>query len=286
MVGGIVWFNGGAASSVVPDLVGLSEGEARNRVSGNGWDILVTDEASDTFAAGQVIRTQPAGGVTLDERETLQLVVSTGPAPRILPELAGMTLADATAALVGQDLVISQAPDVFDEVVLAGSVVSWTVPAQPALQAGATVTPGTTVQVVLSAGPQPRIVPALEGLTEAEVTAALLVVGLTLVRLPDEFSPTVLAGGAARQDPVAGQTLPRDAPVSVAFSKGPDLVPLPTLAGLDLAGMTAALQQVGFALGTVTGDPATAFAGASAAGVAVVAGQPLPRGTAIDLTFA
>jgi beta-lactam-binding protein with PASTA domain len=71
----------------------------------------------------------------------------------------------------------------------------------------------------------------------------------------------------------------------LVVSKGRDLVPVPSLAGLNLTQATAALQAAGFVVGTVTGDPTTPLVQASASGVEVVAGEPVPRGSAIDLTF-
>ena len=66
---------------VVPHLTGLAEAEALNQVSGFGWDTVVTREASDDVPAGIVIRTQPGEAVSLDENQSFQLIVSTGPAP-------------------------------------------------------------------------------------------------------------------------------------------------------------------------------------------------------------
>ena len=44
-----------------------------------------------------MIRTAPAAGEELDEGETFLLVVSEGPEFRVLPDLAGLPLADAEA---------------------------------------------------------------------------------------------------------------------------------------------------------------------------------------------
>ena len=83
----------------MPDLAGKSEGAALNEVSGLGWNTLTPQEASETVANGWSIRTDPVAGTELDEGKTLTIVVSTGPAPRTLPELKGMTLQEATDTL-------------------------------------------------------------------------------------------------------------------------------------------------------------------------------------------
>lgn len=285
VVGGVAWFATRTDSAPVPSLAGLTEGEALNAVSGHGWQTLVTPAASDTVPVGQVIGTRPPAGTELEAGKTLELLVSTGPAPRVLGELVGLTLADATAVLVAQDLLVVQVDPVFDETVPAGSVVSWSVPEQPSLRAGDTVTPGTTVQLVLSAGPQPRTVPSLAGLNEAQAIAVLAEQGLVLNKLPDQFSSTTPVGIAVGQDPATGQTVARDSAVSAAFSKGPDLVTMPPLAGLDLPTITTTLQGAGFAVGAVTGDTAAPLIAAQVAGQTVDAGQQFPRGTTVDLVF-
>ncbi|MGZ4771790.1 MAG: PASTA domain-containing protein, partial [Ilumatobacteraceae bacterium] len=219
---------------VVPHLDGLAEAEALNQISGFGWNTAVTREASDDVPAGIVIRTQPGEAVLLDENQPFQMIVSTGPAPRPLPELVGMTLEAATASLDKLGLVLVQAPPIYDENVPAGTVISWMVPDQPALRAGDTVTLKTTVKVVLSAGPKPRVVPDLTGMTIDQATAALATQGLVLVQVDPQFNNTVAVGLIAAQDISPTTTLQRGATISVAVSKGPDVVAVVPLGNLTL----------------------------------------------------
>ena len=272
---------------VVPNLVGLTEAEALNQVSSFNWDTVVTREASETVATGIVIRTQPAESTALDENQQFQIIVSTGPAPRPLPELVGMTLDEATASLTSLDLVLQQSDPVFDETIPAGTVVSWMVPDQPGLKAGDTVTPKTTVSVVLSAGPQPRVVPNLAGMTVDQATAALTEQGLVLLQLEPEFdnSGAVAAGLIIRQDLPPDTTVDRGAVISVVVSKGQDLVAVPSLGNLTLQQATDTLNAAGLTVGTVTGNTAGVLVKATYQGVDVQVGQLLIRGTPIDIAF-
>ena len=120
-----------------------------------------------------------------------------------------MTIDQATAALQAQQLAIAQGPPAFDETVPPGIVVSWSVPGRPDLTTGAVVDPGTTVQVVLSQGPQPRTVPSLGGLAAADAKAAVEALQLVYAQGADEFSDSVPAGAVIRQDPAAGAQVPR-----------------------------------------------------------------------------
>ena len=270
----------------VPHLTGLAEAEALNQISGFNWDTVVTREASDSVPAGFVIRTQPDESTSLQEKKEFQLVVSTGPAPRPLPDLVGLTLEDATSTLQQLGLVLQQADPVFDETVPQGTVISWMVPEQPGLKADDTVTPNTTVRVVLSAGPQPRTVPNLTGMTIEQATATLQPLGLVLAQLEPEFSSSVAAGLVARQDLPTDTSVDRGAVISVAVSKGPDLVAVPPLGGLTLQQTKDTLAAAGLAVGTVNGVPEGVLVGAQYQGVDVLPGQQLPRGSAIDVTFA
>ena len=174
----------------------------------------------------------------------------------------------------------------FDETVPLGIVLSWMVPEQPGLRAGDTVTPNTTVRVVLSAGPQPRTVPNLTGMTIEQATATLQPLGLVLAQLPPEFSDSIAAGLIARQDLPTDTSVDRGAVISVAISKGPDLVSVPPLGGLTLQQTKDTLASAGLTVGTVSGVPEGVLVGAQYQGVDVVPGQQLTRGSAIDVTFA
>ena len=169
---------------------------------------------------------------------------------------------------------------------MPGVIVSWSVPAAPTLTAGATVTKGTTVQVVASAGPAPRAVPDLTNLTVADATAALQTLGLVYAQVADEFSNTIAVGSVIRQDLPPGSEAARGATVTVAVSKGPDLVAMPSLAGLDYNGIAAAIQGAGLAVGAVKGDTTQALQSATVNGSPVIDAQQILRGTPIDLTFA
>ena len=281
----ITWFATRVDAHPVPSLEGLPIGEALNKVAGLGWATISTEEASETVPTGAVIRTQPPAGTDLREGAQLQFVVSTGPAPRPLPELVNLSLADATTALTSIGLVIETSDPVFDESFPADAVIRWSVPDQPTLAAGATVVSGTTVRVVVSAGPAPRTIPDVVNMDPTAARAALEAQNLVVSQVPDEFSDTVPFGAVMRVDPPAGTMVPRGAQVSFVVSKGPDVVAIPPLANLTLDQVQAALATAGLALGTVTGDPAGVLIDSQYQGTSLVADQLLPRGAAIDITL-
>jgi serine/threonine-protein kinase len=283
--GALAWYTTRPEMRTVPDLAGMAEGVALNDIAGD-FKGIPSPEASETVGTGNVIRTDPVAGTTVEKGSALTLYVSSGPAPRVLEELAGLTVEAATAKLQEQGLTVEVADPVNDETVPAGTVVSWTVPDSPTLVAGGTVVKGTAVRLVPSAGPAPRTVPDLTGMTTDVATQTLADLGLVLAPLPDEFSSTVPVGGVIRQDPAPGTAVARDSAVSVALSKGPDLITVPNLAGLDYAGIRAALEGAGFVIVTVNGNTTLQFTGVTTAdGAAVAAAQQLLRGTGLVLYF-
>ena len=125
----------------VPDLVEMPQAEARNLIAANGWDVTVESERSDVVPmVGQVVRTAPQSGVDLAEGEPFLIVVSAGPILRELPESTGLPLSEAQTRLIERGLEVSIVEQ-FDEVVVDGIVISWSVPGDPTLIAGAMVEP-------------------------------------------------------------------------------------------------------------------------------------------------
>ena len=270
----------------VPDLVGVDQAVALNEVSGNDWVIETNRERSDEVPeVDHVVRTVPAAGEVLDEGATFVLYVSDGPELRTIPELAGLTLADAQATLTDLRLVLVEAEPVYSEDVPAGSIISWQVQENPSLVAGAQVLPDTVIEVTVSLGPAPRPAPDLTNLTLDEATAALDGVQLVIARGEDEFSDTIEVGRVVIQDPAPATPVERGGTVTVRMSKGPDLVAFPDLAGQTYPQAQETLAAAGYTVKSLLGTTEGTFVSASIDGDEVQPGATFPRGTGVDLIF-
>ena len=283
--GALAWYYAQPQTRTVPDVVGMEQGVALNAIAGD-FKGTTAQEASETVGVGLVIRTAPPVGSAVEKNSAITLFVSTGPAPRVLPELAGLAVDVASAKLQQLGLTVEVADGVFDEKVPLNTVMKWSVPDSPTLLAGANVTKGTAVRLVPSKGPAPRTVPDLTAKTLAEATTTLTDLGLVDNQGADEFSATVPVGQIARQDPAAGSTAPKGGTVIVFPSKGPELLPIPSIAGLNIPDIEAALVAAGFVVGPPVGNPGLAFIGLQVNGQPAAEGATFPRGTVVNLTYA
>ena len=271
-------------SYAIPDLIGVDQGEATNLVTEFKWEIVVVEEANEELPVGAVIRTDPETGKKLETGKALTFVVSTGPPPVPLPELNGLDAATALATLTDSGLVLGVETPEYSEDVPAGVIIRWTISSQPTLVAGQEVIKGTAVDTFVSQGPAPRVVPDLTGMSIDSATTALTDLRLTINRGDDQFS-LVATGGVATQSPAPGESLARGTAVTVAISKGPDLVAVPQLLTLKFDKVGPALEAAGFVLGNVSGNTRGFPIAVFSAGQPVAIGQLLPRGTVLDVLY-
>lgn len=269
----------------VPDLSGMPRAEALNLIAPNGWEVEESRERSDVVpVVDQVVRTTPRAGSELAEGEPFLMVVSDGPKLRELPESTGATLADAQTRLVDRGLQVTVV-EVYDEDVPAGVVVSWSVPGDATLGAGAMVEPETMIELVVSQGPAPRTVPDVTGMAGAEAREAVEAIQLVFEEAGREFSDDVPLGGVIRQEPAAGTEIDRGEGVRVVISDGVDLVIFPDLA--EAATYEAAaevLLEAGFEPHLRFGDAQGVIRETSIEGEAPVVGATYRRGTVVDIS--
>lgn len=271
--------------NAVPILEGLTEGEARNQVSKYGWDIEVIYERNDEIEKDRVIRSDPPTGEDLAKRDTLTLYVAEGPTLSVLTDVTGLTLDEARTQIDALRLVVVTT-DTYDEVVPAGSVVSWNVPDQPTLVAGDAVVKGATINLNVSVGPAPRTIPELIGATPEAATEALTQLGLVAVILPDAVPhPTIPLGTVSIVDPAAGAQVPRGGSVNLTLSGGQVRTLIPTIINRDIKTVRERLTQAGLIVGTITGNRQGKLKSASIEGRPVKNLDPALVGQTVDLVF-
>ena len=120
----LVVSNGPKPRTVPNDLTGISLSAAKARLTALQLKAKAKSEPSETVPKDQVISAKPAPGASVPRDSTVTLAVSTGPAPRIVPDgLTGASESSVTAKLTGMQLKVTSTSR-FDDTVPVGSVIS------------------------------------------------------------------------------------------------------------------------------------------------------------------
>ena len=240
LVGGGAWYQFTGSFEVVPPVSSLTVDEATVILAPLELGVEVVEEFSEDIPAGTVIRTDPASGENARKGSPVTLFVSKGQERYLIPsDLAGKDPNDATSALEALTLVISSTNEVFDEVIPVGKVVS----TDPV--GGTSVKRETPVTILVSKGPAPVEVPPIIGTLITDATTTLGPLGLTTETIREDFDDSV-AGTILSTDPIPGTTVPKGTVIKVVLSKGPVLVDVPNVVGMDVTTATTTLQSAGF----------------------------------------
>jgi serine/threonine-protein kinase len=254
--GAYAWNNVLVASHTVPNLVGLTEQQATEQIQAKHWKVRKVDGRKDEARKGDVIAQDPPDGKSLEEQKTITITVSLGNTLVTVPtDLAGNTVDEASAKITQAGLVVGSQTKQNDENVPAGSVIGADPATPPQLAKG------DPVNLIVSDGPKPRVIPTLGPTTTFDQAAAALA-GVQLKAVKAEaFNDTIPAGGFVATDPPAGTAVARDSNVNVIFSKGPQPIPIPRVAGQSVADAAAQLQSAGFTVTGVQGNPSRTVTG-------------------------
>ncbi len=237
-------------SHAVPRLTGLTEEQARALISQSHWNVERKESRQDESTPGEVLAQSPSPKTKLREGKTVTITVSLGNTLVDVPQdLVGIPFTDAATRLDTLGLVAGDPTRQFDENVPKDFVISLAEGTPPQIPRGDTLT------LVVSDGPQPRAVPDVgQGGTFEAAAAALAAVQLQAVQVPT-FHDTIPAGQVIGTDPPAGTEVPRDSPVNVLVSQGPELIPIPDVTGKSVSEATQILSNAGFVVDQVQGNP-------------------------------
>ena len=213
-------------------------------------------ERRDGTEPGQVLSQSPAKGTKLDEGSTVRLTVSLGPTLRVLPQLIGLTRDDAVAALTAADLQLGAETPQNDETVPVGTVISSAVSqdGSPPDDSGQ-VPRDTKVDLVVSAGPAPRIVPSgLIGASAEQARAALEEIQL-VANILEAYDNKAPKGQIISSSAKAGDALERGAKVTLTMSIGPEPIAVPNVIGMSGSTAASTLESAGFIVEGIEGSP-------------------------------
>jgi len=243
-----LWNSGfGADTPPVPDLAEAGEADLLALASESGWVLERLEQRQDGTVAGQILGQTPRAGTGLKRGETITVWVSLGPELVVIPaDLAGLALEDAEASLAAVGLSVGEVAERFDPTAIQGVVVEVD-------ELFFEVEPRSSVDLVVSLGPEPRVVPDIDtGSSLAVAREQLEALGLAVLewQLPDN---ALEAGRVVRVEPLPGSEVAAGSAITVVVSAGPEQVRVPPLATLGVEDASSALEQVGLCLGEVEG---------------------------------
>jgi len=235
----------------VPDVVGETQTRALLELDNRRLEGAVSFAHSPDVRRGIVISQDPPAGGEVSRGGTVALVVSRGAGLVVMPEVEGVPLADAEAALTPLELVI-EVTEVNHEDIPAGVVI------RQAPTPTTTARTGDDVQLVVSAGPAIRVVPPLLGLPLEGAAFNLGRSGLLVGVVSYETHGEIPKGGVISTTPAEGAQLPRDSTVDVLISEGTPAEAVPDVVGLTQEEASGVLGEAGYivAVRIQGGDPA------------------------------
>ena len=152
--------------------------------------------------------------------------LKTGPGARIVvPSLAGMKVAAATAQLKAVGLVGEVDKEVFNEEINKGLIIE----SRPA--GGGRIKAHGIVKYILSKGPERYVIPNLQGESPTAAIAILTKDPLKVGNQTELFDPKIPVGQVIGTDPKAGSSVTRDSVINILISKGQEQVVLNSYVG-------------------------------------------------------
>jgi serine/threonine-protein kinase len=130
----------GKEQVAIPNEAGKDQAVAANDLGRAGLQVNTKQEASSTVPDGKVIRTEPPAGTKVDKGSTVTMVVSTGPAQATVPDVVGMTEAQATKKLQDAGFKVEKTTQTVTSDSDDGRVVDQTPDAGTKVDEGSTVT--------------------------------------------------------------------------------------------------------------------------------------------------
>ena len=163
--GGLTNFNPTEGGKSVADVVGMSYADATAALGAQKLVVSERFEMSETIESNVVIRTDPPAGTKVAEGTMIILYVSSGKTQVVVPNLAGLTEAEAQLALQNAKLNLGSITEGTSASLLKGQVIS----TDPIT--GTSVSQGSVVNLLISNGQV--MVPDVTGLGLSEATRLL-----------------------------------------------------------------------------------------------------------------
>lgn len=192
----------GKAQVETPDVVGMPEAEATKALTALGLNHRAEARNDEEVPKGAVISQSPIAGEVVVGGTQVTLIVSMGPAPRTVPDVARLPLEGALYRLGRAGFTLGNVTSIDDPELPQNSVIS-TTPRE-----GEVRDRDTPVDVVVSNGPTAVSLPSFVGKAIEEAKAQITRLGL----IPAEHV-TVVGPDDPQANTVTGQTPAQGTPI-------------------------------------------------------------------------
>jgi len=199
----------------VPNVVGLSEEDARKIFESNNLIMEIEGTQSSDLPEGTVISTIPEEGTTVKENSVVKVIVSSGPKMVAVPDLKGLDLTYAETLLRKYKLTLGNIEKQYSDEVQKGFIID-----QNPLS-GSEVKEGTAIDIILSDGPQIKIVkvPNLLGMSLEQAKQTLKLSGLNLGIVNYGYDPNYKDGEIILQSVIDGVEVRQGTLINVTVNK-------------------------------------------------------------------
>lgn len=211
LIYGLVGYSSGDIA--VPDVKGKTLVEAEAILKDNNLDFTLKEEFDAKVPTGTVIKQSPGAGSHVKAGRKIQLTVSKGAEPGVVPDLKGKNLAEATEMLHAAKLAVGKVTVQYKEGAAQGAVLSQDI------EAGKKVAAGTKVDLVVNISKGQSVVPDLKGLILSDARERLSSMGLMVgsVTTKEDSAPKGTVIGA---EPEFGKVLSEGSVVTLIVSGG------------------------------------------------------------------
>lgn len=229
----------------IPDLTGSSQTEALNDLQNLGFKVGIENSAHPNVPEGSVIRTQPLANTPTGPDTLVTIIVSVGPEAYPIPYVIDLETDRAIYVIEESGFIIGQKIEVNDDSVPIGFIIS-----QNPI-AGKKMGPGSSVDLVISAGPSLIELGDLSRKSLEDGSQILETLGLQY-EIIEEFSEDIEEGLISGTLPEAGEIVTPDEIITIIYSLG-IAIEVPEVEGLNYQDAINKLEEFGL-VATVNGD--------------------------------
>ncbi len=277
LAGAIAFFllrGGGTSAVLVPTVLNKSKGEATKILTDAGFQVNPKGIPRSDTPVGRVIEQDPTAGSKAPDGSIVTITYSIGLGKAIVPDVKGMSLADAQKQLKDAGFLIDVVHEHSNKV-KKDTVIGTDPPAGTNLERKQTVT------INVSSGPNLVQVPSVVGLDQDTADTQIRDAGLKPHFQKQESNQP--KGQVIDQSPSGGTNVRRNTTVTVVVSSGVGKVIVPNVVGESRDQATSDLRAAGLSARVVKQTTSDPNADDQVISQAPSAGTKLPRGEAVTI---